>query len=250
VKSNIFIVLLILLCTLSVALTPITIEFGETTAIYYEEYLNLFDEIVDYEETSVERVIDGNTLLIMRHKTLNLIETVRLIGLDTPGTKYPTKAFEQFDKEASNFANTLLEDEKIILSYDSKSKDSDGSVLSYVWLPATYKGKTYNILFNLASITSGYGFASTKFPFKDYYMEIFIESERQARINSIGLWADEKFANPEPILEYDPIVYITDTGEKYHNAGCRYLRESKIAIWLSEAIMRDYKPCSVCNPPR
>jgi len=250
VKSNIFIVVLILLCTLSVALTPITIDFGETTAIYYEEYLNLFDEIVDYEETSVERVIDGNTILITRHKTLNLIETVRLIGLDTPGTKYPTKAFEQFDKETSNFAMTLLEDEKIILSYDSKSKDSDGSVLSYVWLPATYKGETYNILFNLASITSGYGFASTKFPFEDYYMEIFIESERQARINSIGLWADEKFANPEPILEYDPIVYITDTGKKYHISTCRYLKDSRIEIRLSEAKRRGYTACSVCNPPR
>lgn len=249
-KSNIFIVLLILLSTLAVALTPITIEFGETTVIYYEEYLNLFDEIVDYDEASVERVIDGDTIVILRHKTLNLLETARLIGLDTPETVHPTKAVEYFGKEASNFAKALLDGKKVILSYDWDSRDKYNRVLTYVWLPTTYKGETYNILFNLASISSGYGFAYTSFAFNEYYMEIFIESERQARINSIGLWADETFGEPEPILEYDPIVYITNTGGKYHNAGCRYLKDSSIAIRLSEAKRRGYTACSVCSPPR
>ncbi|SHO54020.1 peptidoglycan-binding domain-containing protein [Anaerocolumna xylanovorans] len=42
-------------------------------------------------------------------------------------------------------------------------------------------------------------------------------------------------------------VYITRTGSKYHRAGCRYLRQSQIAISLSDA-KRNYEPCSVCNP--
>lgn len=44
-------------------------------------------------------------------------------------------------------------------------------------------------------------------------------------------------------------VYITDTGDKYHLDGCRYLNESKIAILLSEAKAKGYKPCGVCKPP-
>jgi hypothetical protein len=44
-------------------------------------------------------------------------------------------------------------------------------------------------------------------------------------------------------------VYITDTGEKYHRAGCRYLSKSKIAISLSKAKAEGYTPCSVCKPP-
>lgn len=44
-------------------------------------------------------------------------------------------------------------------------------------------------------------------------------------------------------------VYITRTGNKYHRAGCRYLRQSKIAISLSSAKSNGYTPCSVCNPP-
>lgn len=41
-------------------------------------------------------------------------------------------------------------------------------------------------------------------------------------------------------------VYITRTGKKYHKAGCRYLRASKIKIKLSDAKGRGYTACSVC----
>jgi competence protein ComEC len=47
----------------------------------------------------------------------------------------------------------------------------------------------------------------------------------------------------------DNTVYVTKTGAKYHNDGCRYLSKSKIPIDLSEAIASGYTPCSVCNPP-
>ena len=45
-------------------------------------------------------------------------------------------------------------------------------------------------------------------------------------------------------------VYVTNTGEKYHSAGCSYLRKSQIAISLSDAKAQGYSPCSRCNPPR
>lgn len=45
-------------------------------------------------------------------------------------------------------------------------------------------------------------------------------------------------------------VYITETGNKYHTSGCRYLSKSKIAITLDEAKARGYTPCGVCKPPR
>jgi len=43
-------------------------------------------------------------------------------------------------------------------------------------------------------------------------------------------------------------VYITNTGAKYHRAGCRYLSKSCISISRSEAIDQGYTPCSVCKP--
>ena len=46
----------------------------------------------------------------------------------------------------------------------------------------------------------------------------------------------------------DPIVYITNTGSKYHNASCRTLK-SKIEKHLSE-VRGVYEPCGICHPPQ
>ena len=43
-------------------------------------------------------------------------------------------------------------------------------------------------------------------------------------------------------------VYVTKTGEKYHNDGCQYLRQSRIPMSLKEFAKR-FDPCSVCKPP-
>lgn len=45
-------------------------------------------------------------------------------------------------------------------------------------------------------------------------------------------------------------VHITKTGEKYHSAGCQYLRKSDIPISLSNAKNQGYTPCSKCSPPQ
>jgi len=47
----------------------------------------------------------------------------------------------------------------------------------------------------------------------------------------------------------DPLVYITETGKKYHRDGCRYLERSKIPISLSTAVSLGYEPCGHCSPP-
>lgn len=46
----------------------------------------------------------------------------------------------------------------------------------------------------------------------------------------------------------DPVVYITNTGEKYHRGTCRHLQDSKIEKKLSEVI-NNYAPCGTCKPP-
>lgn len=42
------------------------------------------------------------------------------------------------------------------------------------------------------------------------------------------------------------VVYITNTGKKYHAANCSSLRKSKHAITLSNAKASGYTPCSKC----
>lgn len=56
---------------------------------------------------------------------------------------------------------------------------------------------------------------------------------------------------PEPPIEEAPaetVVYVTETGTKYHLGSCRHLKTSKIEISLSRAV-KNYEPCGTCNPP-
>lgn len=43
-------------------------------------------------------------------------------------------------------------------------------------------------------------------------------------------------------------VYITEHGDKYHLAGCKYLRKSQIPISRSDARAQGYTPCKICKP--
>lgn len=55
----------------------------------------------------------------------------------------------------------------------------------------------------------------------------------------------------DPPVEEPPaetVVYITETGSKYHRGGCRHLSDSKIEISLSSAV-KQYDPCGTCKPP-
>lgn len=45
-------------------------------------------------------------------------------------------------------------------------------------------------------------------------------------------------------------VHITNTGSKYHSAGCQYLKKSDIVTTLDKAKSSGLTPCSKCNPPR
>lgn len=42
-------------------------------------------------------------------------------------------------------------------------------------------------------------------------------------------------------------VYITNTGSKYHRAGCRHLKDSQIAININDAIAQGYTACKNCG---
>lgn len=56
--------------------------------------------------------------------------------------------------------------------------------------------------------------------------------------------SDSKKNTSEANVAY---VYVTKTGIKYHQAGCRYLKDSMIKIKLKDAKKQGYEPCSVCN---
>ena len=69
----------------------------------------------------VERVIDGDTLLLKGG------ERVRLIGVDTPETVHPQKPVERFGKEATAFTRSRAEGKRVRLEFESgQTKDRYG----------------------------------------------------------------------------------------------------------------------------
>src|SRR5262245_8137696 len=81
----------------------------------------------------VQRVVDGDTLL------LGSGERVRLIGVNTPETKHPSKPVEHFGKEAAAFAKRMAEGKVVRLEYDRvaggpEHKDKFNRTLAYVFL--------------------------------------------------------------------------------------------------------------------
>lgn len=49
-------------------------------------------------------------------------------------------------------------------------------------------------------------------------------------------------------VDSDAIVYITNTGNKYHTFSCQYLYNSVSAIRKDKAIINGYLPCAICKP--
>jgi len=68
-------------------------------------------------------------------------------------------------------------------------------------------------------------------------------------VSSVTIGAPTTYS-PNHFTPVSLTVYTTNTGHKYHNGYCRYLKQSKIAISLDEAKRRGLTACSVCNPPR
>lgn len=122
------------------------------------------------------KVIDGDTI------ELSNGEKIRLIGVDTPETKHPTKPVQYFGKEATAFTKKMAEGKQVKLEYDWQRTDKYGRTLAYVYL-------LDGTFLNAEIIKQGYGFAYTKFPFK--YLEEFRQYEREAREQKRGLWAEE-----------------------------------------------------------
>lgn len=75
------------------------------------------------------------------------------------------------------------------------------------------------------------------------------EAEAQAAAQAQAEAQQQAQAAAQAQQNNDPTVYITNTGGKYHRAGCRFLKQSQIEKHLSE-VKGVYGPCGVCNPPQ
>jgi len=195
-------------------------------------------EELGYEIATCIEVTDGDTIKVeIDGETYK----VRYIGIDTPELHHPTQPVEEYAQEAYEFNKSLVEGKKVRLVKDISEVDRYNRLLRYVYVG--------DLFVNAELVKQGYANASP-YPPDVAYEDEFRELETQARNDLLGLWAPDLKVKEPPKTAEEPkeeekkeiTVYVTNTGSKYHRAGCRYLSKSCIPISLDSAKTRGYDP--------
>ncbi|GBL20744.1 thermonuclease [Acidimicrobiaceae bacterium] len=127
---------------------------------------------------TVVRVIDGDTVVL---RLQGAIETVRLIGVDTPETVHPTKPIECFGPEASAFTHSVLKPKtQVRVQRDVEARDRYQRLLVYIYL-------TDGTFINQELLRLGFARTLNIAP-NTAFATIFASIETAARENQIGLW--------------------------------------------------------------
>ena len=121
----------------------------------------------------VKRVVDGDTI------ELENGQIVRYIGINTAETKDPRKSVECFGREAYEENKKLVAGKNVRLVKDVSETDKYGRLLRYVYLD--------DIFVNDHLVKNGFAQVST-YPPDVKYKNMFLESQRQAKIANAGLW--------------------------------------------------------------
>lgn len=148
-----------------------------------------FGKKYDYNNIRVERVVDGDTLILENG------ERLRLIGIDCPEmhesdklyrdsrrTKQDRRIIQELGRRAYEFTKKLVEGKHVSLEFDVEKRDRYGRLLAYVFL----KDKDSTFV-NAKIIEEGYASLMT-IPPNVKYADLFLKLYQQARTNRRGLW--------------------------------------------------------------
>lgn len=143
---------------------------------YSKDYLDQFEEV------TVDRVIDGDTFVTADDRK------VRLVGVNTPES---TTKLEEYGEEASLYSKDKLTGKKVYLQKDISEEDIYGRLLRIVWLeiPSSIDdlNEIKSKMFNAHLLIYGYAQPSTYEP-DIKYSNIFKFLAAQAKDLGIGLW--------------------------------------------------------------
>ena len=188
--------------TTVVAVKPVHVDTKTETSKTEEKKQQLY---------IVSSVVDGDTIKINNNGT---IETLRLIGMDTPETVDPRKTVQCFGLEASNKAKELLSGKKVYLEKDPTQGELDkyGRILVYVY-------REDGLFYNEYMIKQGYAHEYTyNIPYK--YQTGFKTAQSYAQTNHLGLWSPNTCnGNTTSSAIISQTAAETSTGIKYYTSS-------------------------------
>jgi micrococcal nuclease len=107
---------------------------------------------------------------------------VRLIGVNTPETKHPTKPIECFGPEASAYLTQLLpKGTHVRMERDIEARDRYGRMLLYLYRESD------NLFINLDLVSHGYGTPMSIEP-NTFHRNDFVHAAALAETTNVGLW--------------------------------------------------------------
>ena len=128
---------------------------------------------------TILNVIDGDTVDIDINGNT---ERVRLIGVNTPETKHPTKPIECFGPEASAYLTQLLpKGTHVRIERDIEARDRYGRMLLYLYRELD------NLFINLDLVLRGYGTPMSIEP-NIFHRNDFVHAAALAETINVGLW--------------------------------------------------------------
>ncbi|WP_411841567.1 thermonuclease family protein [Staphylococcus chromogenes] len=135
------------------------------------------------QNVTLSRVVDGDTVkLYYKGKE----ETFRLLLIDTPETKHPTKGVQPYGKEASYMTTNLVESASNLSIEFDKGDKKDKYDRYLVYLYADGKMVNNELVRN--------GLARVKYVYKpnNTYEGMLKESQRKAKAEKLNIWSDEQ----------------------------------------------------------
>lgn len=128
---------------------------------------------------AVEKVVDGDTLLLANGAR------IRLIGADTPETVKPDHPVEPFGPEASEFTRRFVARGgwAVRLQFDRERIDKYGRFLAYVFVD--------DVMLNEELIRAGLARAETGFRYAAAMKTRFRRAEDEAKAKRRGIWSQQ-----------------------------------------------------------
>ncbi|KUP09667.1 thermonuclease [Bacillus coahuilensis m2-6] len=173
------------------------------------------------EPVIVERVVDGDTIVVHDGRK------IRLIGINTPES---TNRTEEYGKEASDYTKSQLEGREVFLQKDVSDVDRYNRSLRIVWLEVPSddmdEQEMMKKMFNAQLVIEGYAEPST-YPPDVKYSDYFRKFAREARENEVGLWSFGRDGTTRGDLDEEDQIEskeaTTSTSNSFKN--CTELRE-------------------------
>lgn len=130
-----------------------------------------------YQVTSIT---DGDTIKVQLEGN---IETIRIVGINTPETVDPRKPVECYGQEASNYLTSILSGASVHLEADETQRDRDqyGRLLRFVFLP---DGRDVG----LEMIKGGFAREALYSNVPHKYHETYVAAQDNAIREERGLW--------------------------------------------------------------